>query len=418
MTTDIFDLVIIGSGPGGYPAALKAASLGKKVAIIEKNELGGVCLNSGCIPTKTIIASAKIFSKLQRANEFGIETTPIEINWEKIIDRKNKVVLKLKKALEFSLKKANVEIIKGEGEIKSNNCVTVKNENKEKEIKTKNIILATGVKKRKFKEFETALTSDEILNIENLPKSIAIIGAGAVGVEFANIFATFNVKVTLYEIMPNILPQEDKDISNELKKILEKKNVEIICGKQVSKNDINSEIIMITGNDFEKIEVNQKMQTNIHGIYATGDITAIAPYAHVAIMQSLVAAENICGTESEMDYSAIPHCVFTTPEIASVGITEQQAIEKNIDYSSKIFNFAALGKSNCDGELEGFVKIIIDNKTKRILGCHIIGENASDIIEEVVLAIKHRLTISDLSKTIHAHPTLPEAIFETIKMFT
>ncbi len=412
-----YDLVVIGSGPGGYPAALKIGSKGKKVAIIEKDEIGGVCLNRGCIPTKSLIASANLLAKLQKAADFGIFAENITFNWGKILERKNWIVSKIRKALEFSLKKANVDIFNGYGKIEDPNRVLVQNDNGSTILNTKNILIATGTTPKKLNEFKNVLTSDDILNLEKLPRSISIIGAGAVGIEFANIFSTFGVDVTIYEIMPTILPNADKDISKAVTNIFQRKNIKIISGLKVSANEIKSEIILTTGRYFEQIETNRKMQTNTNGIYAAGDITGIANYAHVAFMQSTIAAENILGFDSLIDYSAIPSCVFINPEIASVGMTQQECEEQKIDFSAKKYNFAALGKSNCDGEIEGFVKMLVDNQTKKILGCHILGSNASDIIEEIAIAIKHNLTIKDISKTIHSHPTLPEAIYETAKLF-
>lgn len=417
MTERYFDIAVIGAGPGGYTAALKAASLGKKVAIIEKEEPGGVCLNRGCIPTKTILASISIYSKMMRAGEFGIEAGTAQINWYKVLERKKRVVTKLRKGIEFLFKKAGIEVIKGTGTVKGTGNVSVTLEEGSLDISCKSIIIATGTEKQVLPGFEKALTSDEALELENIPASMAVIGAGAVGVEFSRIFSTLGTKISLYEMTPSILPGTDKDISDIAAQSLKNNGIEIITGKAVRPSDINGQQVLVTGRKFKKIQVNSRMKTSDKDIYAVGDVTGIANYAHVASMQGIVAANNACGIQSEMDYSAVPSCIFSDPEIASVGITEEKAKTSGIDHKVSKFAFAGLGKSSCEGEPNGFVKIIVDGRTDEVLGCHIVGAHASDLIGEATLAVRTKIKAKDIARTIHAHPTLPESLWEAARSF-
>jgi len=417
MTEEHFDIAIIGAGPGGYTAALKAASLGKKVAIIEKEELGGVCLNRGCIPTKTILASISIYSKMLKAGEFGIETGTPQINWHKVLERKKRVVTKLRKGIEFLFRKAGIETIKGTGSVKGTGNVSVASEEGSFDISCKSIIIATGTEKQMLPGFEKALTSDEALELESVPASMAVIGAGAVGIEFSRIFSALGTKISLYEMTPDILPGTDKDISDLVAQSLRKNGVDIITGKTVKPSDIEGQQVLVTGRKFKKIQVNPRMETSDKDIYAIGDVTGIANYAHVASMQGIVAAKNACGIQSEMDYSAVPSCIFSDPEIASVGVTVEKAKTSGIDHKISKFAFAGLGKSSCEGETNGFVKIIVDSKTDEVLGCHIVGAHASDLIGEATLAVSTKIKAKDIARTIHAHPTLPESLWEAARSF-
>ncbi len=410
-----FDIAVIGAGPGGYTAALKAASLGKKVAIIEKDEPGGVCLNKGCIPTKTILVSISIYSKIMKADEFGIETGTPQINWNKVLERKKRVVVKLRKGIEFLFKKAGVELIKGTGSVKGAGHVAVASAEGSFDISSESIIIATGTEKQVLPGFEKAITSDEALELKAVPGSMAIVGAGAVGIEFARIFSALGTKISLYEMAPDILPGTDKDISDIAASSLKKNGVDIITGKAADPSDIKGQTVLVTGRKFNKITVNAKMETSDKNIYAIGDVTGMANYAHVASMQGIVAAENVCGIPSEMDYSAVPSCIFSDPEIASVGVTEEKAKASGIDHKISKFTFAGLGKSSCEGEPLGFVKLIADGKTDEVIGCHIVGAHASDLIAEAALAVRTKAKAKDIAKTIHAHPTLPEAFWEAAR---
>jgi len=417
MTEKHFDIAVIGAGPGGYTAALKAASLGKKVAIIEKEELGGVCLNRGCIPTKTILASISIYSKIMRAEEFGIEAGTPQINWYKVLERKQRVVSKLRKGIEFLFRKAGIEHIKGTGTVKGTGSIGVISAEGSLDINCKSIIIATGTEKQMLPGFEKAITSDEALELESVPASMAVIGAGAVGIEFSRIFSALGTKISLYEMTSGILPGTDKDISDIVAQSLRKNGVDIITGKTVKPSDVEGQQVLLTGRKFNRIQVNSRMETADKDIYAIGDVTGIANYAHVASMQGIVAAENACGIQSEMDYSAVPSCIFSDPEIASVGMTEEKAKGSGIDHKVSKFAFAGLGKSSCEGETNGFVKIIVDGRTDEVLGCHIVGAHASDLIGEATLAVRTKIKAKDIARTIHAHPTLPESLWEAARSF-
>lgn len=412
-----FDIAVIGSGPGGYTAALKAASFGKKVAVIEKEEPGGICLNKGCIPTKAILASISVYSKMMRAGEFGIEVGTPQINWHKVLERKKRVVTKHRKGIEFLFKKAGIEVIKGIGTVKGPGHIGITAGANTADIRCKKIIIATGTEKQLLPGFDNAVTSDEMLEMENVPGSMAVIGAGAVGIEFSRIFSALGTKITLYELMPDILPGTDKDLSDIIARSLKKNGVDIITGKAVRPSDISGQTVLVTGRKFDRIKVNSRMETQDKDIYAVGDVTGMANYAHVASMQGIIAAENACGIPSEMDYAAVPSCIFAEPEIASVGITEEKAKAAGIPHKISKFSFAGLGKSSCEGESEGFVKLIVDGKTDEVVGCHIIGAHASDLIGEATLAVRTKTKAKDIAKTIHAHPTLPEAVWEAARSF-
>lgn len=412
-----FDIVIIGSGPGGYMAALKGASLGKKVLVIEKDDIGGVCLNKGCIPTKAIIESTRLYSRIKKADEFGISVSDISYNWEKILDRKNTVVQKLRRGIEHLFKKNNIEFINAFGEILDGSTVkATKADNSTRNFKCSKIILATGSVPHKIKGFESSLSSDDAITLSEIPKKITIIGGGALGIEFACIFNALGSSIKILEMEDRILNLEDRDVSSALSQILKRKGIDIQTNTKADTHNIPSDnAVLTTGRSFKQILVSNKMETDMPGVYAIGDVTGIRNYAHVAQMQGITAAENICGINSVMDYSAVPQCTFSDPEVASVGLTQDKAKDGGFEIKTSKFPYAALGKSVASSYTEGFVKIIADMKTDKILGCHIVGENASISIAEATLAIRNGLTTKDLCKTIHAHPTLPEAIWEAAR---
>ncbi len=406
-----YDIGVIGSGPGGMSAALKAASLGKKVAVIEQGELGGVCLNTGCIPTKTVIASVSMFKKISKAGDLGIRTEASKIDWRSVLERKRRVVEKLRKGVELSFKKAGIDVIKARAEILGPGAIKAGSD----EILCRDMIIATGSEKHVPESFSGAMTSDEALELENPPSSMAVVGGGAVGIEFASIFSALGTTVTIYEMLPSILPGADSDISAEAARGLERSGIKVLAGAPADPEKIDAATVLVTGRKFTKTSVGPDMRTSQKGIYAVGDITGMANYAHTATMQGIIAAENICGKNSLMDYSAVPFCVFSDPEIAGVGITQQQAAEKNIDTVISKFPFAALGRSACEGDIRGFVKLIAEKNTGTIIGCHIIGRNAGELIQEAVIAVRNKMTVSDLAGMIHAHPTLPEALWEAAR---
>jgi len=447
------DVTIIGGGPGGYVAAIKAAHLGLKVVLVEKDRLGGVCLNKGCIPTKALVSTAEILHNIKRADEFGIGVEGISVDFVKIMNRKEQIVKRLTSGVEQLLKANQIRTIFGEGSILEPGVVEVTGNDKQKElIETKNIIIATGSSAMKLPipglNLDGVITSDEILTLQKLPARLLIIGGGVVGIEFAGIFNALGVEVTVVEMLPQILPPIDEEISQRLSLILKKRGIKILINskvKEIKKNDQNLEVIVSApggedlilpaekillsagrvpdfGNiDMERlgieledkaIKVDEKMKTNIPGIYAIGDVVGKVMLAHVASAEGKVAVENIAGEERTMNYKAIPNCVFSIPEVASVGLTEKEAREKYPRTKISKFPYMANGKALGMGEVEGLVKIIADEDNFEILGLHILGSHASDLIAEGTLAISMEATAEEIIDTIHAHPTLPEIIAE------
>jgi len=447
------DIVIIGGGPGGYVAAIRAAHLGLSIVLVEKDKLGGVCLNRGCIPTKTLVSTAEILHNIKRANEFGIGVEGISLDFSKVMNRKEQVVQKLISGIEQLIKVNQIRVIYGEGNILEPGIVEVVNREGQKEvIKTKNIIIATGSSMMKIPvpglDTEGVMYSDEVLNLQKLPAQLLIIGGGVVGIEFAGIFNAFGVEVTVVEMLPRILPPIDEEISQRLSLILKRRGIKILTNsqvKEIKKNGHNLEVIISTpeGEDLnlitekvllsagripdfgdidvkrlgieleeKAIKVDEKMRTNIPGIYAIGDVVGKIMLAHVASAQGKVAVENIAGLERSMDYRAVPNCVFSIPEVASVGLTEKEAREKYDKIKISKFPYMANGKALGMGETEGLVKIVADEDTFEILGLHILGAHASDLIAEGTLALSMEATAEEIIDTIHAHPTLAEIIAE------
>lgn len=443
-------IAIIGAGPGGYVAAIRAAQLGAKVTVIEDSEVGGTCLNRGCIPTKAIIASTEVLEKIRNALEFGLEIRgDVSFSLEKIIERKEKVVGTLVKGIKGLFKGWGIELLEGRGMVLSPGRVRAAlKDGSEKDIDTDKIIIATGSRPLKIGAFpfegERILSSDDTLKLKEIPKSLIIIGAGAIGCEFASIFRSFGTEITMVEMMPHAVSNEDDEVSEILERELKKRKIRLILNTKVEKvvkedngvvatltdgSEIHAEKILVSiGRAFNtegigleangikrgqrgEILVNDKMETNVQGIYAIGDVVGGIMLAHVASTEGMVAIENALGGERRIDYSVVPSGIFTNPEIGSVGLREKEAAKK---YDIKIgrFPFRALGKAHASGEIAGMVKIIADAKDDRVLGVHIIGPHATDIIHEAALAMKMGATAKDIAHTIHAHPTFPEAIME------
>ena len=442
-----FDVTVIGAGPGGYVAAIKAAQLGEKVAIIEKDSHGGTCLNRGCIPTKALVASADAYQRVNNAEEFGVSAKKVSFNWEKISSRKDNVVKKLRNGIGALLKSNKIEIIKGEAKLKSRHEIEVSSGKNKEIIKSKKIILATGSEPAKpgFFPFDgkKVLDSTDLLKITKLPKSIIIVGGGVIGCEFANILNTFSVKVTVVEMLDRLLPLEDKDISKAVTKKFKDAGIDVITGVaieniKITANGVGGKIqgkplsaqMMLVGvgralntknigledagvklDKIGAVIVNERLQTSVANIYAIGDITNKMQLAHVASAQGIVAAINAAGGMEKMDYRVVPNCIFTIPEIGTVGMTEAEAKEAG-DIKVGKFYYAGLGKALAAGEPEGFYKIIADAKTDEILGVQVYGAHATDIIAEAAVAMKLESTAEELGKTIHAHPTLAEGVME------
>lgn len=444
-------LTIVGAGPGGYVAALKAAQLGAQVTVIEDTEVGGTCLNRGCIPTKTLLASAEAYSKAKELEAFGVELNgSVSPNLARMMERKNKVVGLQVKGIRGLFKSWGVKLIEGRGKLLDGHKVEVAGKDGTASVlETDRVIIATGSRPALIPTFpfdgKTILSSTDALNLTEIPKSMIIVGAGVIGCEFACIFRELGTEVAIVEMLPRAVSTEDMEVSELLERELKKKKIQFITGVSVDKvngesggiraslsngKEISAEKMLVSigralncdGIGLEEagvqkgprgqVAVNEKMQTNIEGIYAVGDVTGGMLLAHVASKQGMVAALNACGHEAKFDGSTVPAAIFTMPEIASVGLREFQAEEKGLKTKTGRFQFRALGKAHAMGEIAGFVKIVADHGSDKVLGVHIIGPHASDLIHEAAIAIKAGLTASDIADTIHAHPTLSEGLME------
>lgn len=444
-------LTILGAGPGGYVAAIKAAQLGSTVTVVEDTEVGGTCLNWGCIPTKTLVASADMLAKTRELDTFGIELTGNIIpNLVRIIDRKNKVISTLVKGIKGLLQSWGISLKKGRGELVSPNEVRISlTDGSQENIESDRILIATGSRPAQIPAFpfdgKYILSSTDALNLTEIPKSLLIVGAGAIGCEFAFIYGELGADITLVEMLPRAVSTEDHEISELLQKELKKKKIKLITnvtverailedggvhaflsdgqklvaekvlvsvGRTFNSDNIGLESVGIKTGERGEIPVNNKMETNIPGIYAVGDVTGGILLAHVASTEGIVAAANIMGHRCAIDYTVVPAAIFTSPEIASVGIREYQAEEQGIRYRTGHFHFRALGKAHAMGDISGLIKLIAEESSDKIIGAHIIGPHASDLIHEATLAVRRGLTIKEIAETMHAHPTLSEGIME------
>ena len=445
-----YDMLIIGGGPGGYVAAIRASQLGKKTALVESQYLGGICLNWGCIPTKALLKNADILEIIKNANQFGIEVGEVTINWGKIIKRSRDVSKRISKGVEFLIKKNKIDYIPARGKLLGNGRVETTDLNgKNAQVFAKNIILATGARPKWFPglkpDGKQIVTYKEAMILEKQPKSLVIIGAGAIGVEFAHFYQTFGTEVTLIEALPNILPIEDNEISTELEKIFKKRKMNVLTNTKVDKIEqlktkvkvhlhgteiLEAEKALIAvgvqGNiedmgleecniAVEKgwIQKNEFMETSQKNVYAIGDVAGPPWLAHKASAEGIIAVEHMSGLAPEpMRYDNIPGCTYCHPEVASVGLTEKMALEQGYKLKIGKFPFRALGKAMAVGDTDGFVKVIYDDQYGEMLGCHIIGAEATNLITEAVIARNLESTHHEVLKTIHPHPTLSEAIME------
>jgi len=454
-----YDVAIIGSGPAGYTAAIRAGQYGLKTALIEKDPyLGGTCLHVGCIPTKALLFNAELWDHLKDASEFGIEgVTSRKLNWDAVLDRKGKIVSKHAKGLEFLMRKNKVETLKGFGKLTGPaqngiHTVELKDGSKTTQVKTKNVILATGSEARMISGLQSddrVLTNIEILKLGKVPKSLVVVGAGAVGVEFASIFRSFDCEVTILEMLPRMVPLEDEEVSKELARVYRKRGITTHTGAKVEKVEksktgvavtfsvqgkqqkIEAEKILIAigrkpltdnvGLEKTKIQsergfvkTNEWMQTAEPGVYAIGDIVLGTPQlAHVGAMEGIVAVSKIAGKQGKpINLLRIPNVTYCHPEIGSVGLTEAKAREQGYDVKVGKFPFTANSRASIVGEHEGFIKIVSEKEYGEILGVHIIGPQATELIAEAVTAMELEATVEDLMWTIHAHPTLAEAMLD------
>ena len=447
-----FDLAVIGGGPGGYVAAIRAAQLGLKVCIIEKEKLGGVCLNWGCIPTKALIKNAEVYSLIKHSGNYGIKVQNISVDFKKNVKRSRDISQRLSKGIEFLMKKNKIKHFNGIGRLKSKNNIEVNNNGKTYIVDTDKIIIATGARPKTFPDLdfdsENVISSKDAMLLENPPKDLIIIGSGAIGVEFAYYFNEFGTKVHILEMMDRILPNEDQEVSEEVEKNFKKSGIKITKGVKVSKiqsmkqnskvfleNKTTEEIIKaekvllavgVTGNvndigledlgietEAGAIKTDNLNRTNIDNIYAIGDVCGPPWLAHVASAQGHIAAEHSAGFNvSPIDYSNIPGCTYCQPQVGSLGMTEEEALSSGFKIKVGKFSFQASGKAMAVGDTLGFVKLIFDEKYGELLGAHIVGSEATEMIAELGIAKALEATWDDLSMTIHAHPTLSEAIME------
>lgn len=453
-----YDLIIIGSGPGGYVAAIRASQLGMKVAVVERAELGGICLNWGCIPTKALLKSAQVFNYLKHAETYGVKiegtTTP---DIEAMVARSRGVAESMSKGIQFLFKKYNVEHLAGLGKIKPGKIVEVLDvEGNKTEYSASHIILATGTRSRELpnlpQDGKKIIGYREALTLQKQPVSMVVVGSGAIGSEFAYFYNSIGTKVTLVEYFPNIVPNEDEDSSKQLERSFKKQGMKVITGASVESVDttgdlckvsiqtkkgievIEAEIVLSavgvttnlenigleeTGVAFEKgkVIVDDYYRTNVEGVYAIGDIVKGPALAHVASHEALICVEKIAGHHPDiLDYNNIPGCTYTSPEVASVGMTEAKAREAGYEVLVGKFPYTASGKAAASENKDGFIKVIFDAKDQKWLGCHMVGDNVTEMIAEVVVARKLGATGKDIIDAVHPHPTMSEALMEAVAM--
>ncbi|MBI5700241.1 dihydrolipoyl dehydrogenase [Candidatus Saganbacteria bacterium] len=421
-----YDIVILGGGPGGYVSAIRATQLGAYVAIIEKDKLGGTCLNYGCIPTKALVYCANFFEKIKHADTFGITAENVSIDLKKVVDRKNKVVEKLVKGVEFLLEKNKIEIIRGEGKVIEPGFIKVGN----REVHSQVSILATGSSPICLPglSFDGScfMSSDDILNLKEIPQKLDIVGGGVIGLHFAHMFNILGSEVAIYESLPDILNGVDEEVVALMKRILSRRKIKIAANTKFERSMTCGKTLVCVGRtpstmgleslnlkmDGKRVSVNEKMETSIKDVYAIGDLVSPKQFAHVASEQGVIAVENAMGKSRTFDYKSVPYTIYTNPEVASVGPTEKEAVSREPGaVSIGKFPFAALGIAQAMGEIEGFVKVIAD-KDDRILGVHIIGPDANTIIGAAAVCVKNGLKVDQLAETIQAHPSYPESLQE------
>jgi len=450
-----YDIIIVGSGPGGYVTAIRASQLGFKTAIVEKESLGGVCLNWGCIPTKALLKSAQVYDYLKHVDQYGLKAESIDKDFTAVVTRSRNIANGMSKGVQFLMKKNKIDIIDGFGKVNTGKKVAVTSEDgKVKEYSADHIIIATGARSRELpnlpQDGEKVIGYRKAMTLPSQPKSMIVVGSGAIGVEFAHFYNAMGTKVTIVEYLPNLVPLEDKDVSKQFERSFKKAGIKVMTnasvesvdtsgkgvkatvktkkGEEILEADIVLSAVGIKTNienigledvgiitDRDKILVNDWYQTNIPGYYAIGDVVPGPALAHVASAEGITCVEKIAGLHSEaIDYGNIPGCTYASPEIASVGLTEDQAKEQGFELKVGKFPFSASGKATAAGTPDGFVKVIFDAKYGEWLGCHMIGAGVTDMIAEAVLGRKLETTGHEVLKTIHPHPTMSEAVMEAV----
>lgn len=448
-----YDLIVVGSGPGGYVAAIRASQLGMKTAVVERESLGGICLNWGCIPTKALLKSAEVWEYIQHAEDYGIQVSKADYDFGKVIKRSRDVASGMSKGVNFLMRKNKIDVISGNGALIAGPKVEVTAEDGAKTVyEAKHIILATGARARSLPAMpldgKKILGYREAMVMPQQPKSMIIVGSGAIGMEFAYFYSTMGTKVSVIEFLPNILPREDEEVCKQMERIFKKNGIEILTNAEVTAVDTKGEGVIATvktkdgekkmsadvllsavgitanveglgleklGVQMEKglVKVDEYYRTTVPGVYAIGDMVPGAALAHVASHEGIICVEQIAGMHVEpLDYGNIPSCTYTQPEVASVGLTEKQAREQGYELKVGKFPFSALGKASASGKKEGFVKLIFDAKYGELLGAHMIGAGVTDLIAEVVVARKLETTGHEIIKAVHPHPTLSESIME------
>ena len=454
-----YDVIVLGSGPGGYPAAIRASQLGFKVAIIEKESLGGICLNWGCIPTKALLKSAQVYESMKHSKDYGLEATDVKANFEAVIKRSRGVADKMSKGVQFLMRKNKIDVIMGYGKVKAKGQIEVKaSDGKTQVVEGKYIVIATGARSRQLPSLpidgKKIIGYREAMSLSQQPKSMIVVGSGAIGVEFAYFYNSLGTKVTIVEFLPRVVPVEDEEISKELEKQFKKQGIEVYTASEVTSADtsgngvkakvktgkgeitLEADIILsaagIVANiedigleqlgiktEKGKIVVDKYQQTNVPGIYSIGDCSPGQALAHVASKEGIVAAEHMGYNEKKyphlpdtLDYNNIPGCTYCTPEIASIGYTEKAAKEAGYEIKIGKFPFMASGKASAAGATDGFVKVIYDAKYGEFLGAHMIGYNVTELIAEVSVARKLETTYHEILNASHPHPTMSEGVKE------
>ncbi|XCF05275.1 dihydrolipoyl dehydrogenase [Tamlana crocina] len=445
-----YDIIVLGSGPGGYVTAIRASQLGFKTAVVEKENLGGVCLNWGCIPTKALLKSAQVFEYLKHAEDYGLTVKDAKHDFDAVVKRSRGVADGMSKGVQFLMKKNKIDVINGYGKIKPGKKVDVDGT----EYSADHIIIATGARSRELpslpQDGEKVIGYREAMSLKKQPKKMIVVGSGAIGVEFAYFYNSMGTEVTVVEYLPNVVPVEDEDVSKQLERSFKKSGINVMTSAEVTKVDTSGKGVKATVKtkkgeevleadvilsavgiktnienigledvgivvDRDKIIVNDYYQTNMPGYYAIGDVTPGQALAHVASAEGILCVEKIAGMHVEpIDYGNIPGCTYCTPEIASVGLTEKAAKEKGYDIKVGKFPFSASGKASAGGNKDGFVKVIFDAKYGEWLGCHMIGAGVTDMIAEAVLGRKLETTGHEVLKAVHPHPTMSEAVMEAV----